>query len=187
MVTLRCACTNVEAGATSRAAISLYVQHLLRCKLPHDDLFCKLRRHGQILSCPVRSQLRNTPRPVEGSFLVSTTRLAANSGSPVSATANQYNSSISVSVGISLCNVTSIVEIWHLSVGFGCKGFITAFLLEVGRELAPCSVRILGHACEFCEVRVESLPTGRYPSAVADTRRHGGRKQTRRQTSLRFP
>src|SRR5271157_1630566 len=132
----------------------------------------------------LRSQLRNTPRPVEGSFLVSTTSLAANSGSPVSAIANQYNSS---SVCISLCNATSIVEIWHLSVGFGCRGFITAFLLEVGRELAPCSVRILGHACQFCDVRVENLPTGRYPSAVADIRRHGGSKQTRRQTSPRFP
>ena len=96
MVTLRCACTNVEAGATSRAAISVYVPRLLRCKLPHDDLSVNFGDTASDSAVQLRSQLWNTPRPVEGSFLVSTTRLAANSGLPVSAIANQYNSSISV-------------------------------------------------------------------------------------------
>src|SRR5271165_5342611 len=179
MVTLRCACTNVEAGATSRAAISLYVQHLLRCKLPHDDLFCKLRRHGQILSCPVRSQLRNTPRPVEVSFPVSTTSLAANSGSPVSAIANQYNSSISVSVRVSLCDAASRSEIWRLFVRLRCRGVISTFLLEVELGFARCSVCILGHACEFRYVDVEDLAV-RSRSAVAGVHKHRGSRLSQR-------
>ena len=43
----------------------------------------------------LRSQSRNIPRPVAVTFPALATSLAAKSGSPVSAIANQYNSSTS--------------------------------------------------------------------------------------------
>src|SRR5271157_3844177 len=130
----------------------------------------KALSHGRILSpntlwkschvwCFRRIYSRQTPS------------CAARSGSPVSAIANQYNSSIPVRFRFSLCGVTSLVGMWRLLVKAERTDFIAAFLLEMECDSAVCSVRILRHACECRYVGVED-PAVRPRSAVAGGRRH---------------
>ena len=137
----------------------------------HQNLSVRLRGTASQSGVQLRSQSPNTPRPVEGSCPVSTTSLAANSGSPVSAMANQYNSSISVRVCVSLCDAASRFEIRRLFVWLRCRGVISGFLLEVQRGFARYSVRILGHSCHFRCLDGEDLAVSSR-SAGAGVRKH---------------